>query len=34
MNIEWPLWLDVIEHISHSLITFNSAVNFLIYVLK
>ncbi len=30
----WPDWLVVVEHISHTLITFNSAVNFLIYVLK
>ncbi len=28
----WPTSLDVIEHISHSLILTNSAVNFLIYV--
>jgi hypothetical protein len=28
----WPYGLVVIEHISHSLILFNSAVNFLIYV--
>jgi hypothetical protein len=28
----WPYSLVVIEHISHSLILFNSAVNFLIYV--
>lgn len=28
----WPTALDVVEHISHSLILTNSAVNFLIYV--
>jgi len=28
----WPAALDIIEHISHSLILANSAVNFLIYV--
>jgi hypothetical protein len=28
----WPYSLVVVEHISHSLILFNSAVNFLIYV--
>jgi len=28
----WPTALDVIEHISHSLILTNSAINFLIYV--
>jgi hypothetical protein len=31
---EWPDWLVIIEHLSHTLITFNSAVNFLIYVLN
>lgn len=28
---EWPVWLEVIRHVSHTLITMNSAVNFLIY---
>lgn len=28
---DWPHWLHVINDISHSLIVFNSAVNFLIY---
>ncbi len=31
---DWPTWLVVVEHLSHTLITLNSAVNFLIYVLK
>ena len=30
--LEWPFSLVVIEHISHSLIVLNSAINFLIYV--
>ncbi len=35
LNVDsWPFWLIIIEHVSHTLITFNSAVNFLIYVLK
>ena len=29
----WPFWLTAIEYISHSLIVFNSAVNFLVYIL-
>lgn len=29
---QWPEWLSVINDISHTLIVFNSAVNFLIYV--
>lgn len=28
---QWPRWLNVINDISHTLIVFNSAVNFLIY---
>ena len=28
----WPEWLSVINDVSHTLIVFNSAVNFLIYV--
>jgi hypothetical protein len=31
---EWPNWLVIIKHFLHTLITFNLAVNFLIYVLK
>ena len=27
----WPPWLITVKHLSHTLITFNSAVNFLIY---
>ena len=27
----WPRWLLRVKHLSHSLITLNSAVNFLIY---
>merc|ERR1719376_1854355 len=30
---EWPQWLMTIKHLSHTLITFNSAVNFLIYAM-
>ena len=33
LNGHWPFVLVIIEHISHSLIVFNSAVNFLIYVI-
>lgn len=29
---EWPYWLIHIYHLSHTLIVFNSAVNFLVYV--
>ena len=29
----WPNWLTTIKHLSHTLIAFNSAVNFLIYAL-
>ena len=29
---EWPFSLVVIEYISHTLIVFNSAVNFLVYL--
>ncbi|XP_071743570.1 G-protein coupled receptor daf-37 isoform X2 [Lepeophtheirus salmonis] len=28
---KWPSWLEIINHLSHTLIVFNSAVNFLIY---
>jgi hypothetical protein len=28
---QWPDWLVTIKHLSHTLIAFNSAVNFLIY---
>ncbi len=35
LNVDsWPFWLVVVEHLSHTLITLNSAINFLIYVLK
>ena len=29
----WPEWLVIIKHVSYALITFNLAVNFLIYVI-
>ncbi len=29
----WPDWLVHVNHVSHTLIVFNSAVNFLLYVL-
>ena len=29
---KWPPWLTIINDLSHTLIVFNSAVNFLIYV--
>eukprot|EP00093_Oithona_nana_P006534 06534.XXX_28089_27768_1 [CDS] Oithona nana genome sequencing. len=29
----WPSWLVTIKHLSHTLIAFNSAVNFLIYAI-
>ena len=32
LNIEWPYWLDIVKEISHSLITINSGLNFLIYI--
>ncbi len=32
--VGWPLALIVVEHLSHSLIVFNSAVNFLIYAVS
>ena len=28
---KWPRWLEIINDVSHTLIVFNSAVNFLIY---
>jgi len=28
---QWPAWLSLINNVSHTLIVFNSAVNFLIY---
>lgn len=28
---DWPYFVIVLEHISHSLVTFNSAINFVIY---
>ena len=30
-GIGWPNWLKIVNDISHTLIVFNSAVNFLIY---
>ncbi len=30
---DWPWYILLCEHISHLLITFNSAVNFLIYLI-
>ena len=32
MDIQWPPWLNTIKEISHTLITINSALNFLIYI--
>jgi hypothetical protein len=32
LNIEWPYWLTFVKEISHSLITINSGLNFLIYI--
>jgi hypothetical protein len=29
---DWPKWLLIVNDVSHTLIVFNSAVNFLIYV--
>ncbi len=29
---KWPEWLSLVNDISHTLIVFNSAVNFLIYI--
>ena len=29
---EWPFWLMHVHDLSHTLIVFNSAVNFLLYV--
>ena len=31
---DWPEWLTHVYHLSHTLIVFNSAVNFLLYVVK
>lgn len=33
LNIEWPYWLTIVKEISHSLITINSGLNFLIYII-
>ncbi len=30
---QWPPWLIHVNHISHTLIVFNSAVNFLLYII-
>ena len=32
LKIEWPYWLDIVKEVSHSLITINSGLNFLIYI--
>ena len=32
LNVEWPYWLTIMKEISHSLITINSSLNFLIYI--
>jgi len=29
---DWPAWLVHVNHVSHTLIVFNSAVNFLLYI--
>ena len=31
---EWPKWLIHVYHLSHTLIVFNSAVNFILYVVR
>ena len=31
---EWPKWLFHVYHLSHTLIVFNSAVNFILYVVR
>ena len=30
-SLEWPDWLEAVNDLSHTLIVFNSAVNFLLY---
>ena len=32
-HLGWPVWLEIVEKISHTLITLNSSLNFLIYVI-
>ena len=32
LQIDWPHWLTIVKEISHSLITINSGLNFLIYI--
>ena len=32
IRVEWPEWLYMVENISHTLITLNSSLNFLIYI--
>ena len=32
LKIDWPDWLTIVKEISHTLITINSALNFLIYI--
>ncbi len=29
--VKWPEWVSAVNNVSHTLIAFNSAVNFLIY---
>jgi len=31
-DVQWPDWLNIIDRISHTFITLNSSLNFLIYV--
>ena len=31
-DMEWPRWVEVLEGISHTLITVNSSLNFFIYL--
>ena len=32
ISVVWPDWLQIVENISHTLITLNSSLNFLIYI--
>ena len=31
-DVEWPRWVEVLDGISHTLITVNSSLNFFIYL--
>ena len=31
-DVEWPRWVEILEGISHTLITVNSSLNFFIYL--